>query len=382
MGKQTVFELICASQFLHNTTIELGDTDWDDIYREAVSQAVIGIVAPEVPDSVMTTDPRWKQEIYRQQANYVRYSYEEEELKHAMDAAGIPFVILKGNAAAIYYKHPERRKMGDIDFIVPQKEFDKAKRVLEQKGYEKVEKTKHPRHTTYRKNGIDFELHNRFSHDDIDIEDYVTEGLGNRDIGRIWGHEFPMLPKTPNGLVLLDHMRNHLKAGLGLRQIVDWMMYVNSELHDEDWTGGFEKVAREKGMWKFATIVTKMCQIYLGLPTDGITWCKDANETLCRRLMAIVMNSGNFGRKHGTGVKIENVSTTFHKEGVFHVLQKRGENNWVAYKKHRWLKPFCWIYQIFRYISRGLKTGRTGKKMNEDFKRSKERAEVLKKMGI
>ena len=133
-----------------------------------------------------------------------------------MDEAGIPFVILKGNAAAIYYKHPEYRKMGDIDFLVPQDEFEHAQKILQENGYQRDNHGENPRHVGFKKNGISFELHHHFSHRDMDIEDIIIDGLNNRVIGKIGDHEFPMLPSEANGLVLLDHMKAHLKGGMGL----------------------------------------------------------------------------------------------------------------------------------------------------------------------
>lgn len=47
-----------------------------------------------------------------------------------------------------------------------------------------------------------------------------------------------------------------------------------------------------------------------------------------------------------------------------------------------WLKPFCWIYQGFRYAKQGIKSGRNREQLKNDLKRSKERVEVLKRIGI
>ena len=101
-NSKSLQELIRISQF-KPIDYEKKQLDWDVVYKAAVLQAVICIVAHEVPLSVLSTDSRWQQAIYRQQANYARYLHAEDELKKAMDAAGIPFVILKGNAVAVYY---------------------------------------------------------------------------------------------------------------------------------------------------------------------------------------------------------------------------------------------------------------------------------------
>lgn len=146
--------------------------------------------------------------------------------------------------------------------------------------------------------------------------------------GKTGTYEFPMLPPTANGLVLLDHMKSHLKSGMGLRQIIDWMMYVNAKLHDDEWNGIFEKVVKEKGYCKFARVATKMCQKYIGLPYENIIWCHDADEVLCDRLMSIVMNSGNFGMKNGSGNSVETVTTRFRRDGFF--VTCRSEENAIG----------------------------------------------------
>ena len=157
-------------------------------------------------------------------------------------------------------------------------------------------------------------------------------------------------------------------------------MYVRKELSDDIWRASFEKIAQEKGLRKLAIIATRMSQLYLGLSED-ILWCKEADEQVCKRFMSIVMMSGNFGRKNGKGITVEYVSSSIRRNG-FRYLQSSGEQTWKAYKKYSWLKPFAWIYQIFRYVCLGLKTKRSRKLISGDFIRSKERVKLLKKLDI
>ena len=74
-----------------------------------------------------------------------------------------------------------------------------------------------------------------------------------------------VLPDDENGIVLLSHIRQHLESGLGLRQIIDWMMFVRSYLNDEMWFSSFHEKAQRTGLESLAVITTKMCQKYLGL---------------------------------------------------------------------------------------------------------------------
>ena len=84
------------------------------------------------------------------------------------------------------------------------------------------------------------------NYDDLDIEDCIQPGIQNAERGTVEGHAFPMLPRLANGLVLLAHMRSHIRVGLGLRQMIDWMMYVERELDDAFWASEFQAAAKAK----------------------------------------------------------------------------------------------------------------------------------------
>ena len=371
--------IINCSQFETSSSVVLDDADLDDLYNEASHQAVLGIIAPMILE--IQPDSKWEDAYYRQMASFIRYCHAEEELKELLYNNKVQFVVLKGNAAAISYKEPSYRTMGDIDIQVLPRDFERARDLLLAAGYSNSHEPREgSRHHCLVKAGVEVELHKRFSHD-IDLEDVIVPGIENRVIGVVEGHSFPMLPPLTNGLVLLDHMRMHLKSGLGLRQVVDWMMYVYRNLNDEFWESSFRSVAASKGLEVLAVTATRMCQIYLGLPLS-FTWCSSADEKICKELMECLLVSGNFGRKNGSGNFVETVTTSIRREGLFRWLQMAGEHNWAAYRKHHWLKPFCWIYQAFRYAGQGLKSGRKGKELLGDLDRSKERYELLKKLEL
>ncbi len=257
----------------------------------------------------------------------------------------------------------------------------KTREILISNGYTIETGHENPRHIGFEKNNVCYELHHHFSHEDLDIEEYISIGINNRTTVKFGTYEFPMLPKLSNGLVLLDLMRNHLQTGLVLRQVIDWMMYVYRELSDEFWTTEFALVVRSLGLEKFAIVITRMCQLYLGLP-ETITWCKDADVEICRNLLNVLFCSGNFGRKSGAGHSVETVRMLIRKHGFFTWLQIAGEHNWKAYKKYHWLKPLCWIYQMARYVRRGIMLRRTYSQLSNDNYRSKSRYDLMKKMGL
>ena len=337
---------------------------------EAKKQALIPLLFPNSSEAMYYS------------VHYIRILHAQDELVALMRTMSIPMAILKGSAAACYYPEPFLRTMGDIDFIVPQERFQEASYLLEKNGYKityDIDDSK--RHRCFDRDGISFELHHHYSFDGIDVEQYVIAGLKRPMNIIIEGHEIPVLPDFENGMVLLAHAASHLRNGLGLRQVIDWMMFCNAVLDNELWSSQFQRATVECGLERFAVTLTRMCQKYLGL-TERITWSSIADESLCDSLMDNIINTGNFGRSNGSGAHIETVKTNIRRYGLFRFLQIAGEHNWKAYHKYYWLKPFCWFYQIFRYARQGFKAGRNGAQLASDLTRADSRYDLLTRLGI
>ena len=375
-NEQTVLlNIIKVSPFGYEYTLP-ENVDWDGVFKEAKNQTVVSLCSSYIPKEQAG---KWEQYTFAEMAHYVRVMHEQDQLCKLFTDNGIPLVILKGTAAAMYYPVPSRRSIGDIDFLVPQDRFADAKKLMNAGGYA-PENVKSERHYSYNKNGVHFELHHHFSSHGLDIEKYLIEAFPNRALVSIDGHEFPVLPWLENGLVLLAHVRQHLLSGLGLRQIIDWMMFVHKYLDDEHWEK-FKPVAESVGLLKLATVTTKLCKKYLGLP-DDVSWRDAADDETVDKLIDNLLVSGNFGRNSGKGHSVEIVSTNFKRMGFFGYLQFAGEDNWKAYKKYKFLRPFAWIYQIFRYICQGLATHRNAIQLNCDLRRGKDRYDLLRKLDL
>lgn len=371
--------LLAIQKSLWNADVDFpADTDWDAVLKEADQQAVLGIVAPVAPKEAQL---RWKGKLNQGIMHYIRVMHAQSSLTELFRANQIPMAILKGAAASVYYSVPSQRTMGDVDFIVPADRFDRANELLADAGYKQNPHGANRRHDSLYKDGISFEIHRRFSYADLDVERYVTEGLAHTEEREIDGMRFQMLPDTANGLTLLAHMIHHFKNSLGLRQLIDWMMYVNAVADDAFWTQKLKPAMDDTGLTEGARMAAKACQMYLGL-SEGITWCRDADASLCEEMMDIMLSSGNFGRKRGDAGPFESVSAYIREKGVFRYLQFAGENNWAACHRHKWLRPFAWIYQGGRVIGKWIGSRRNGKQVRKDIRRSKRRVELYHRMNV
>ena len=101
--------------------------DWDAVLREAKAQTVAALAAGSIENGCSED---WDRAVIRNIYGFMRILHAQSDLIELFKAGDIPLIILKGTAAAMYYPVPERRAMGDIDFLVPQDQFDLALQLL------------------------------------------------------------------------------------------------------------------------------------------------------------------------------------------------------------------------------------------------------------
>lgn len=350
-----LLELLKAELFDLKANIP-NEANWSKIFESAKAQCIIPLVAAHVP-----TEHRkeWLEISYQSKAHFMQMIHEQNSLVKIFNDNKIPFVILKGTAAAIYYPSPSLRTYGDIDLYISENELAFANDVLIRNGYESEKNEE--RHNEYIKNGMIVELHTKFSSKNYnDIDHILINGLYNSTNYIVASSTFPGLPTYENGLVLLGHIMQHLKeSGIGLRQIIDWMMFVHKELDDSSWNNHFRSLAAEAGLEKLAITVTFMCKKWMGLP-DEITWCNSADEDAADWLLTRIFDDGNFGRDRAP---YENVKASVRNEGIFKHLQRMGVENCTLARKCAFFRPFAWIYQLGRYTVYGISGQIKGKKV-------------------
>ena len=389
--EQIIFQLLRAALF--NKKIDLPqEINWQEVFVELENQTVSELVYEQISQNHSvdsTTRNKWTQSTIQKVGFWYKLMYEQDELIQLMKEHNIEMVILKGSAAAMSYSNPEYRTMGDIDFWVKKEQFEKAYHILLDHEYMLT----HPEdyvehHIVLEKNGIIFEIHRSPAKIPDHIqEEYIKkildEGIEHIVEAHIQEFIFPVLPPLQNGLILMLHIGKHLRQGLGLRQIIDWMMFADRNLNDETWYAEFQPVFHQAELEKLTMIVTRMCQIYLGLDEQKITWCSNIEERLCHNLMEYIMEQGNFGRKVEDNEKVVKIFLRNRTIIDFcKMLQRNGSKNWKLLEKCHFLYPFAWCYQLCRYIYRGLKRKDKSHSLIEDFSKSSERRKLFYELGI
>ena len=348
----------------------------EDTLQELQNHALVSLFIPILQSLPMHEHLRekWKKLCVLQIAHNAKCRYLEKTIQ-----TDIPYVILKGTAAAQYYPYPEFRSLGDIDLMVKHEDFESMCSSLVENGYKECfekEKNEFGRHRIFSKDGIIVEVHHFFA---LLNDEKKAKYLDDLIIHNI--NSTHLLPDLINGLVIIEHINQHFEEGIGFRQIIDWMLFVDRCLSDCQWAT-FYPMVEKLGLTKITMITTRMCEMFLGLKPHE--WCKDVNEKLCILLKDYVFSSGNFGRKRNNinspGI---NVLTYVHTPvGFFCLLQERGLINWKKAQKYAFLKPFAWLYQICRYLKNGFTRDSAIKKFVCEVKAARERMALFETFGV
>ena len=312
-----------------------------EILMEMKAHAIAALPAHALKSMSLPDDllKEWKILVYRQMVSYDAYLHAQKNLPIT-----VPYVILKGTTAAQYYPWPELRNTGDIDIITRHEDYDTACRQVLDNGFVeitgKVDRER-KRHREFAKGSTHVEIHLFFASMNDPVKAEKFEDLILKNI-----NDSHVLPHLVNGLVLLEHINQHLQEGLGLRQIIDWMMFVDRELPDEKWPE-FRKMAVDTGLEKLAVTATRMCEMELGLKEHA--WCRNADEALCRDLMEYVLACGNFGTKRTEEEKtaLGRAEKIRHPVKTIRELQQMGVRNWKK-AKNPLLRPWAWLWQGMR----------------------------------
>lgn len=348
----------------------------DNVYYEMKSHAIIALPANVLKKLGLTESVQdlWEKDIYSQIAYNVKCINVQNSLP-----IKVPYVILKGTSAAKYYPYPRYRTMGDIDIMTRREDYETTCTMLIEGGFSEnlsVHMSEFGRHRSFKKNGIIVEVHSFFSLlNDIEQARYLDDLI----IDNI--NESHLLPDLINGLVILEHISQHMEFGIGLRHAIDWMMFVDKCLQDENWAV-FQKMAQNIGLEQLAIVLTRMCELYLGLPSRE--WCQNANEKTCNQLMDYIMSCGNFGIKRKSDEDIVTNTLVYARTplSALRLLQERGLVNWKACRKYTLLRPFAWMYQLFRYLLSGLKQRDAVSKLKQEYNIASQRKQLFDELGV
>ncbi len=364
--------------------------NWSAIKEEARIQEVLPLIAQGA--SVISGIPKneLRSIIISSTMNNEQSLFDQAEVLNILH--NINCAVIKGSSVAIYYPHSEIRTLGDIDILISKKDINKTADILIQNGYIKHD-SNHQFHISYNKANAYVELHFGIykGYDNLagqTVKNFMEEAVTITYKASLNKYTFPVLDIPHQAVTLLIHMQRHMLAtGMGLRQLCDWCMFVNSSLHNIDFC---KDILSACGLLKFAKTLTKTCVMYLGLSLEYCQWCVDIDDKICELLFNDICRSGNMGRKENEQRTANKFSAgaerTDKKLNAFSLFISN--INWKTRQcfpisnKYKILIPFLAVFIIIRSGIRMITGKRTKVSLSKLYKVTREKNKLYKALGI
>lgn len=226
-----------------------------------------------------------------------------EQLRHH----DIYTLLVKGQGIAQCYERPLWRSSGDVDLLLSNGNYEKAKELLIPQAVDVESEYKSFKHQGMTMKGgfvveLHGTLHSRLSKRIDKAIDNAQKDVFFAGSVRSWqnGSTQVFMPSPDNDIIFVfTHIIHHFYIeGIGLRQICDWcrLLWTYSNELDQRKLESRLKVAGVMSEWRaFAALAVD----WLGIPVEAMPLYSSDKKWShkAERIMAFVIESGNFGHK-------------------------------------------------------------------------------------
>lgn len=292
-----------------------GAVDYDALFERAREQAVVGLITAglervtEGPPTAEEMRP-FREEVLDLEACNADMNAIVAWLVERLTEEQVHTVLMRGPGVAQYYARPLWRAVGDIDLLLDEDDYERARTLLSPLAQSMGPEGKSTLHQGLEFDTWDLELHGTLRTRLFPRIDYVMDALHfeilSRDCVRIWNNEGVDVAVPDfdcDSILIFTHFLNHFyRGGVGLRQVCDWcrLLWTGREAIDRSILGQRLESMGLMDEWKaFGALAVEV----LGLSADAMPFYAPSRKgsRKAERILAFILKSGNFGRKRGTG---------------------------------------------------------------------------------
>lgn len=366
-SQQAFFELVRAGLWEKEARLsQFNNIDYSAILNMAEEQSVVGLVTAGLERVV---DVKVPQEWVLQ---FVGETLQIEQQNKDMNAfvaslieklrkEDVYAILVKGQGIAQCYEKPLWRCPGDIDLLVSDTNYEKAKQALIPLAEDVEREFKSLKHLAMTMEGgyvveLHGVLHSRLSNRVDKVIDVAQRDVFYGGSVQSWnnGGTTVFLPSPDNDVIFVfTHILKHFYIeGVGLRQICDWCRLLWKYRFEIDVRLLEQRLSKAGLMseWRaFAALVVD----WLGVPSDAIPlyssdqiWCRKGDQ-----IVSFVLESGNFG--HNREMKRSGIWIIAKIQAAWFKMMDFG--------RHARIFPSDSVIFFFHYLVDGLRQARVKK---------------------
>ena len=308
-NSKVFFELLRAGLWEKEARLSMfGAIDFEEVYRIADEQSVVGLVAAglehvadvKVPQEVALLFAGRAMQLEQQNLAMNEFV---AGLIEQLRAADVYALLVKGQGIAQCYERPLWRASGDVDLLLSDSDYQRAKTLLLPQAV-KVEQE----YSTFKhlgmtmKGGFVVELHGSLytrlsKRIDNGIDALQNDVFCNGNV-RSWqnGDTQVFLPcEGIDVIFVFTHILHHyFIEGIGLRQICDWCRLLWTYRETLDRTLLERRLCAMGLMSEWQAFATFSVD-WLGMPAEAMPFYDSRFRVKGERIMKFVLECGNFG---------------------------------------------------------------------------------------
>lgn len=252
-------------------------TDWQEVYRLATEQSVLGLVIAGLEHSDVKPPQvlllQWIGEVQMIEQRNKAMNQFVAELVEKMRAADIYAILVKGQGVALCYEKPLWRPSGDVDLLLSEVNYKKAKELLLPLSSSNKNEERYSQHLGMNIGQWYVEIHGSLRTGlsaSVDKEvDAAQESVFIGGNVRTWDNNGTLvfLPApTENVFLVFTHFIKHFyKEGMSLRQVCDWCRLLWTYRESLNY-GNLELWINKAGLMKEWKAFYNLASRYLGMP--------------------------------------------------------------------------------------------------------------------
>lgn len=318
---QAFFALVRAGLWedlpVHGEGLKINDSskvDWEEVYQLAEEQSVVGLVFAGIEHS----NVKPPQELLLQWIGEVQIIEQQNKAMNDFVARVIEklrkedvyAVLVKGQGIAQCYDRPLWRASGDVDLLLSEDNYEKAKKVLLPLAIDVETEYKSLKHLGLTiKEGFIVELHgmlhSRLSKridrviDEAQRDVFCGDNVRSEEFQSSRGSSVQVfLPSPDNDVIFVfTHILKHFYIeGIGLRQICDWCRLLYRYRSELD-LRLLESRIKRMGLMSEWRAFYNLANRYLGMPDygEGLMVHDSRYDKKADRIIEFVLETGNFG---------------------------------------------------------------------------------------
>lgn len=325
------FEMVRAGLWEKNGQLAVDDwpfcepTEWKEVYRLASEQGVLGLVLAGIEQ--LSREQRPPQELLLQWIGTVQIIELQNrtmnefvvQLMTKLQNNDIHSLLVKGQGVAQCYEKPLWRTIGDVDLLLDDENYEKAKKSLCKIADDIAREDISTKHQAMTINGVEVELHGMMPfllsrRVEKVLNEVVSDANKNCTYCTSIGDGVSVPRVDEHVVIVFTHFLHHFFIeGVGLRQICDWcrMLWVYKDLLDYEL---LEQRINQMGLmteWKaFGALAVN----WLGMPKEAMPFYDSRFTEKASRIVKLVMKAGNFGHNKDLSYR------TKYSGGVYKVV--------------------------------------------------------------